>query len=256
MAVLSPAEWGASQDYDSWGDTHTPDDGVALHHGGGSDYPAAQTPYTPEKEMVLLRSWERYHLSKGWRGLAYGWGVGQSGTIYRIRGWNRYGAHLGDIDGDGIANNTEIVPVIWIASGNHHQVSDEADQAIAWLRRNVIEQKSPNAKKLWGHKEVQTNKSTACPGVGGMAYVNAHRYLTDEGDSGMPLDQIGKAVVDIAFDLLGAQGDKQYWYDKEPDDGEFADLRNAITTGAAQLKAHNHNDAYVPKGKSVVIRGA
>ena len=176
MRVYAPSEWGATMDYDSWDEPFTPDDGIALHHGGSSDYPAAQQPYSTAKEMTQLRSWERFHLSKGWRGLAYGWAVGQSGALYRIRGWNRYGAHLGDIDEDGIANNDEIVPIIWIASGTLHVMSPEAEAAIEWLRTNIIEPGSPDATWLYGHKEIQS-KPTACPGAGGMDYVSMHREL-------------------------------------------------------------------------------
>lgn len=175
MRVYSPTEWGAQVNYDLWSDPFTPDDGVALHHGGSSNYAAAQAPYTFEKETALLRSWERYHLRKGWRGLAYGFGVAQSGRIYRIRGFNRYGAHLGDIDGDGIANNDEIIPIIWLASGNHHEVTPAADQAISWLRKDVLQVRSPDAIMLYGHKEIQLDKPTACPGPGGMRYVTTHR---------------------------------------------------------------------------------
>lgn len=60
--------------------------------------------------------------------------------------------------------------------------------------------------------------------------------LTDEEDD-MPLNQVEKAVVDIAFSLLGAAGQRSYWYNKEPDDPEFVDLRNAIDIGAAALLA-------------------
>lgn len=180
MTIYSPEQWGAQVDYDSWNDPFTPDDGVALHHGGSSDYLAAQPPYTFEKETALLRGWERYHLGRGWRGLAYGYGVAQSGRIYRIRGFNRYGAHLGDIDGDGVANNDEIIPIIWLASGKHHTVTEAAHESIVFLRRVIIEARSPAATRLYGHKEIQLDKPTSCPGPGGMDYVVNHRYLEDD----------------------------------------------------------------------------
>lgn len=177
--ALSPKDWGAKVNYDAWKDLYTPDDGVVLHHGGSGDYPAAQPPYTVEKEMAQLRTWERFHIEdRGWRGLAYGWGVGQTGTIYRIRGWGSYGAHQGDIDGDGISNNQELIPLIWIASGVHHQVSPAADAAIQRIRRWIL-LTAPAARRLMGHQEVQP-KTTACPGPGGMEYVRAHRELPSQ----------------------------------------------------------------------------
>jgi len=91
--------------------------------------------------------------------------------------------------------------------------------------------------------------------VGGFPW-DKYMNLLDTPDEGgdMPLDEIGKAVVDIAFELFGATGDKNYWYAKEPDDPEFANLRNAIVTGAAKIKAHTH-DEHVTKGEKVTIRG-
>lgn len=175
--VLSPTDWGARVDYDTWTDPYTPDEGVVIHHGGGGDYPAAQHPFSRDKEMSQLRSWEAFHIDgRGWRGLAYGWGIGQTGTIYRIRGWNRYGAHLGDIDGDGIANNEELIPIIWILSGLIHRSSQAMQDSTAWLRGNVIEPKAPKARQLYGHREVQ-DKPTICPGPLSMVYVESHRFL-------------------------------------------------------------------------------
>lgn len=183
--VVSPQEWGAQVDYDTWDDPFTPDDGVALHHGGGGNYLAHLQPYSQANEIQQLQQWEGYHLyGKGWRGLAYGWAVGQTGTIYRIRGWNRYGAHTGDVDGDGIANNDEIVPLLFIGSGSRVRLSPAAQESIEWLRRNVIEVRSPNAKRLYGHQEI--TQGTTCPGQFGMEYVRAHRLLPEED---MPLNE-------------------------------------------------------------------
>lgn len=180
MNVLSPTEWGARVDYDKWTDKFSPDDGVALHHGGGSDYPAGNAPYSLLREKAQLQAWERFHIDvRGWRGLAYGWAVGQTGTIYRARGFNTYGAHTGDVDGDGIANNAEVVPILFIGSGNHHVLSKPAQDAIEWLRRDVIQEKSPKATWLYGHQELR-GTVTACPGPRGMEYVRANRQLKDE----------------------------------------------------------------------------
>lgn len=47
------------------------------------------------------------------------------------------------------------------------------------------------------------------------------------------MDQVGKAVVDIAFDMGWASGDRTYWYGKDNNDPEIEDLRAAIRNGAA-----------------------
>lgn len=174
---MSPKEWGAAVDYDKWKDLYTPDDAVALHHGGSGDYAAGKPPFSIDKEMAQLRSWEKLHMSppRNWRGLAYGWAVGQTGQIYRVRGWATYGAHTGDLDGDGIANNKEIVPIIFLGSGNHHDLSPAAEKAIEELRR-FIEASAPLATYLYGHQELK-GTVTSCPGPRLMTYVKEHRKL-------------------------------------------------------------------------------
>ena len=43
----------------------------------------------------------------------------------------------------------------------------------------------------------------------------------------MPLNQLDRAIVDIAF-VLGAAGNPNYWYGLDRDSNEFADLSAAI----------------------------
>lgn len=203
MNVLSPSQWRARVDYDTWDDPYTPDEGVVIHHGGGADYGAAKEPFSQDKEIIMLQSWESYHFDiRGWRGLAYGWGIGQTGTIYRIRGWNSYGAHRGDIDGDGIANNEELIPIIWILSGNQHRPSQAMQDSTEWLRRGVIEPRAPGARQLYGHKEVQTSPTT-CPGPFAMVYVESHRFLEEDT---MRRGDEGKQVAELQHALVGLWG--------------------------------------------------
>jgi hypothetical protein len=171
---VSPVQWGARVDYDQWTDLHVAKDAIAIHHGGSGDYAAANTPYTVEKEASQLRAWERYHLGKGWRGLAYGYAVGMTGNVYRIRGWNGYGAHRGDVDGDGISNNKEIVPVLFIMSGqpHRHHPSLKMLQGFEALRA-YLEEEAETGLYLYGHRELM---ATACPGDNNMVYIRANRH--------------------------------------------------------------------------------
>ncbi len=265
VTVLSPAEWGATVGYDNWNDPYTPDEGVVLHHGGGSNYEAGRTPFTREKEVRLLKVWERYHLSKGWRGLAYGWAVGQTGTVYRIRGWNRYGAHLGDVDGDGIANNEELIPIVWLLSGNHHDPGQLMQASTEWLRRTIIEPRAPGALWLSGHQEVQLSP-TSCPGPKGMSYVRDHRYL---GESDMAFNHIYEKWTSADIDAMRAKdlfgGDAKYWKD---DIGIYShdwDHFTAVVLAANAARPDSTDkvgisqavgDArYVRKGQPVSIKG-
>ena len=173
---MSPTRRGAPKvKYDSWKDPVHEKEAIAIHHGGNSNYAAGRQPYSTETEMAQLRSWEKYHLSKKWRGIAYGYAVGQTGTVYRLRGWNNYGAHTGDLDGDKISNNKEIVPVILIMSGmaNRHTATPEMLTGFNRLR-NYLEETEDRGLWLYGHQEVQTQKTT-CPGPNNMTWIRKHR---------------------------------------------------------------------------------
>ncbi len=162
MDFLSPREWGARVDYDTWSDPHYQKDAVAIHYGGPSPDGWDQGP---SNEARILRQYERYHIdTKGWRGIAYGFAVGASGTVYRLRGQNNYGAHQGDVDYDGVSNNKEIVPILFICGQG-----DEPTAAM-WLAARALYQWllkqdwTGDDLPVYGHREVQTNKPTLCPG--------------------------------------------------------------------------------------------
>jgi hypothetical protein len=205
--TLSPKDWHALRDYDTWNDPFTPDDGVALHHGGGADYEAHNPPYSQAKEIQQLQQWEGFHIySRGWRGIAYGWAVGQTGTTYRLRGWNKYGAHTGDMDGDGIANNDEIIPILFIGSGSRVALSPAAQAAVERLRY-WLESQAGWKLRLYGHRELK-GTVTSCPGVYGMQYVTANRELPEED---MALTQEDKDWILAAIASDNVAQTEQVW---------------------------------------------
>lgn len=187
--------WGAAVDYDKWNDRYSIDDAWAIHHGGRGDYTAASEPFGVHAEAAQLRSWERYHLSKGWRGLAYGWAVGQTGTVYRARGWNFYAAHRGDIDADGISNNSEVIPVIFILSGLLHTPSPAMLDSFETLRdwgESAIARSG--VLRLYGHRELT---ATTCPGPLVMEYVTTHRYAVPPGETPPATDWTTEVIMSL-----------------------------------------------------------
>lgn len=166
MDIVSPSEWGAEEDYDQWTDTPVPKDGIVWHWNGP---PVTGFTDGQAREQTYLKAVERYHIhTKGWRGFAYGWAVGASGTVYRARGWNKYAAHSGDSDSDGIPANHEKIPVLWcIGEG---QVPTTAMKYAAVQLKTWLEGPANHSKLIpyvrdnlpvLGHRDVS---DTTCPG--------------------------------------------------------------------------------------------
>lgn len=210
--AMSPTQWGAAVDYDQWTHTVYEKDSIAIHHGGGGNYAAHQFPYSVSKETAQLRAWEAYHLRKGWEGIGYGWAVGFTGTVYRLRGWNNYAAHTGDVDADGISNNKEIAPVLFIMSGSVLAPGPALIRGFESLRA-YLELTEGRPLPLFGHKEVQGG--TACPGPFNMVYVEANRDSGD--DMGLSAEMIElltrpdaeaemKLMLDSAKEMAQARG--------------------------------------------------
>lgn len=160
MNIQSPTQWGARVNYDLWNDARTIKDKIIIHYNGPAVRDYDQGVAVEQKFMRVV---ETYHLdSKGWRGFAYGWGIGFSGTVYRARGWNNYGAHTGDIEPDGISENKEGIPVFFIL-GEGQEPSPAMWQAFAELKAMLEADTRSVAGSLpvYGHRDVA---STACPG--------------------------------------------------------------------------------------------
>lgn len=182
--VLAPSEWSAKVNYDLWTDRYVAKDKVIVHYGGNASFSgdaerAAAKGYgypTFEVERAVLRIYEQSHLSRGWRGLAYGWAIGQSGLIYRIRGWNSYGAHKGDLELDGIKENLEGIPVLFLLGGAQVPMP-QMFESLEWL----IEEFEAHEKRtlpVYGHQEIAklgTGTATGCPGKPTMAYIENRR---------------------------------------------------------------------------------
>lgn len=186
--VLSPTEWRAQVDYDLWEDVWTEKDKLICHYGGNASFAgdrdrALSKGYSWPSiavEIAALRIYEQTHLSRGWRGLAYAWAIGQSGTIYRIRAFNRYGAHKGDLEPDGIPENEEGIPILFILGGD--QEPTDAAKAAFFALRAELEMELGVELPVYGHKEIAllgTGTTTSCPGKV-MALVDEARLDKEE----------------------------------------------------------------------------
>jgi len=205
--AVPPKAWDAQIDWDEIHDPVTFKDKIAVHYGGGPNTAgqfsgvfaeeAGDMPPRPkwhshpwlflrwrtsaeywsqiDKEEAVLRGWEAYHRGKGWRGLAYSYGLGQSGTLYRNRGMNATGAHYGsdDIDHDGVSENREALAVVFIL-GAGQEPSKYALRTFRKFRRWAQKQEMvADHLGVYGHQEIARSggHSTACPGVPLMSWL-------------------------------------------------------------------------------------
>lgn len=162
LELVLPNQWGARVDYTQWTDTPILKDKIVIHHAGTEQH-ARGHDQGKDREIALLRSYERSHLEdRRWRGLAYGFAIGHSGTVYSVRGWNRYAGHAGDLDRDGISENSEGIPVLFI-QGGAHATSEAALDAFRLLHRDLsVDDRSAGADlPVFGHRDIS---GTECPG--------------------------------------------------------------------------------------------
>lgn len=117
---------------------------IILHHAAG---------YGSVEDI------NRFHLGKGWNGIAYNFYVRLDGSVWKGKGWGAVGGHTGGRDTDGIGWSEKSVGIC--AEGNFETNSMPQDQenAIVALLAMALT-RYPNAKVV-GHRDVNP---TACPG--------------------------------------------------------------------------------------------
>lgn len=167
MKQVSPSEWGARVNYDSW--NNYAKDKWILHYNG----PAAGVRADVGSEMAFLRGIENYHMdSRGWRGIAYSYAIGQTGTLYRLRGESWGGHTRGDYEPDSTSENQEGRAVFFMI-GDDEEPTEAALQTFAqfWAE---------DPMPVIGHKQVFEHSGdgtdTQCPGPHLMEYINTKGY--------------------------------------------------------------------------------
>lgn len=105
---------------------------------------------------AALRSWQAYHLSKGWSDIAYQVAVDQDGNRYLLRGLDVQSAANGDQD-----VNDELGAVLLILAPGE----EPSPAMIAETKRVVADHRRlfPRSTELLGHDDVRP-EATACPG--------------------------------------------------------------------------------------------
>lgn len=227
-SAVSPQQWGAVVDYDGKSWTPWIPDKFVVHWGGSPVRVGAEQGIRAEEE-AQLRSWEYFHMEvQGWLGIAYNWAIGNSGTLYRLRGENRSAATSGDEEPDGIPENHEGIAVVFII-GLGQLASDAALDTfrLFYAERGL----GAGIDRVIRHKDAS---ATTCPGDQLSEWVAAGEYADDlEGENVLSIGATGPAVTDFQSAL-------QRWAEAEglPDplpefgaDGDFgSETQAAVQT--------------------------
>lgn len=165
LPQVPPDRIGLTEGYDSW----TPrvvEGGQVFVHWGGKAVSSTAANGVVSAERAVLRSWERYHVSNGYAGIAYDWAIGNSGTLYRLRGKARSAATSGDVDRDRIFNNVEGDGVVLLVG----QGQDVSHRALATLHEVL----DAFGRDVFTHREAK-GTITSCAGEQLQRWVQQYR---------------------------------------------------------------------------------
>ena len=137
------ADWGSQKIYPDGTLLPFNPDKAVIHWGGHTNPGDGEA-----NEAAVLRAWQRLHLAKQprpWFDIGYGFGFGNTGLTFRLRGFNRQSSTLGDIDKDGIPANHEAIAFVWIG-GSEYMPSSAA--FASWAKQSV-NAKLPSRTSPW-----------------------------------------------------------------------------------------------------------
>ncbi|MCZ9348535.1 peptidoglycan-binding protein [Streptomyces mutabilis] len=161
VTIVSRAQWGARPWNDnprSSGPAHVPlskRTEFFVHWFGGVPAHASGA--------ALAREVERLHMDgNGWAGVGYNWVIGEDGTAYEGRGWDRQGAHCPGHNTSGLA--------VLIAVGKGGKKASKAALATARALYDEACDRTGRTLAQRGHRD---GIATECPGPDLYAWVKA-----------------------------------------------------------------------------------
>lgn len=117
---------------------------IILHHAAG---------YGSVEDI------HRFHLGKGWNGIAYNFYVRLDGSVWRGKGWKNTGGHTGGCDKNGIPWNEQSIGICAEGNFETNSMPQEQENAIVELLAMALA-RYPGVEVV-GHRDVNP---TACPG--------------------------------------------------------------------------------------------
>ncbi len=196
---------------------------LVIHYGGGTN-----DIIGVDNEMYRLRAWQNYHInSRGMRDIAYCYAVGDSGTIYRMRGNNDNGGNKSsDRTPEGDPYNEVSISVVWIGGVGAGEPTPAAYASMA----KVIEHHPGLVVKTHNLTKVENGSGTGCPGDYWKQWVYRegwNDYKQGEVELGMPYEQFKRwitALFEGRPDVF--IGDPWYFYLTMAEGGIYDDPTN------------------------------
>lgn len=160
MAIITRAQWGAKTTASADPLAAAEVVGIAIH------WPAMVKPLRGVPAVAAaLRSWQSFHMSKGWRDIAYQVAVDQDGNRYELRGLDGVSAANGDTE-----TNRRYGAVLAVLAPGEAPTPAMLEE----LRRVVADHRGlfPKSTRIVGHQDIRP-EPTACPGPLMEAIVNS-----------------------------------------------------------------------------------
>ncbi len=212
-------EWGSRLGYADGVKLPWSPDKWVVHWGGGPT-PVADSAAA---ETSTLRGWQRYHIDfKGWQDIAYCYAIGNSGTVYRLRGENRNGATAGDYENDGIPENHEARAVVFIINVGQ----EPSAAALAAFQRLWLADPLPVIGHKWVFQSGSGGTNTTCPGPDLDLWIRSKGYEMPTYRNVTNVEPWEETVYDWAIDSGIVRNEDAYADDaRRPlDDGRFLAL--------------------------------
>lgn len=182
MALITRAQWGAAPAEAAEPLDGTQVDGLAFH------WPATTYKIRGVSAVsAALRSWQRAHMAKGWRDIAYQVAVDQDGNRYILRGLDGMSAANGDV----IPNKRYGALLLVLAAG------EEPTQAMIKTAQAVVKDHRllfPRSKLLLGHQDVRP-EPTACPGPIVMKLLDEDAFEPQPSNAELIAEDIRDAII-------------------------------------------------------------
>ena len=120
--IISRSQWGAKAWRGGVYSATMSERRYFLVHYHGGPPPQSTGKWVPKNVEAI-------HLGNGWSGVGYNFLVGQDGTIYEGRGWDKVGAHCPGRNRDGIG--------VYVAIGGNQSPTDAAMRSVVALYREA-----------------------------------------------------------------------------------------------------------------------